>query len=89
MAQKKRKKGIKFTGRRDGKLASPEIQTLAAELQRDRVARGLTWPAYAVWLEEKQSTVYKIAMGATFRPHELTISRIQKKLKDNPLPATT
>jgi hypothetical protein len=40
----------------------------------------MTWPAYAQFLGFKQSTIYKIASGATTRPHEFTVADIEAKL---------
>lgn len=40
----------------------------------------MTWPKYAEFLGQNLSTVYKIASGATTRPHELTVDEIEQRL---------
>ena len=42
----------------------------------------MTWPVYAQWMGVKLSTIYKIAQGATGKPHELTLDLIETKLKE-------
>lgn len=53
---------------------------LARRLTTDRLKRKLTWPAYAAFLGLKLSTVYKIARGATTKPHDLTLVQIEERL---------
>lgn len=61
------------------------MDTLADRLNADRLARRMTWPVYAAWLDLRQSTVYKIATGATKQPHALTVAQIERKLRE-PIP---
>jgi hypothetical protein len=42
----------------------------------------MTWPAYSQWIGVKLSTIYKIAQGATGKPHELTLDLIERKLAE-------
>lgn len=60
---------------------------LAELINRDRLIRRLTWPAFAEFLGVPHSTVYKIAGGRTNRPHELTVAQILERIKA--VPATT
>lgn len=60
------------------------VAALAERLTADRLKRKLTWPNYANHLGEKLSTIYKIASGATTRPHALTMARIIEKLDGTP-----
>ncbi len=55
-------------------------QDLAARLRADRVRRRMTWPAYAQFMGMQLSTIYKIASGATKKPHELTVAELEAKL---------
>lgn len=55
---------------------------LAKRINRDRLDRRMTWPAYAAWMGVKQSTLYKIAQGSTTRPHALTVDQIVQKLNE-------
>lgn len=55
-------------------------QQLADLIKKDRVARRMTWPAYAEFLGVKLSTIYKIAQGRVRKPHELTLADISAKL---------
>lgn len=62
---------------------------LAAAIRKDRLARKLSWPAYAAWIGVKMSTIYKIAKGTTRLPHELTIDTIRTKWAADPLQKPT
>lgn len=63
-------------------LARVDVAQLAKRIERDRLDRRMTWPAYAAWMGLPQSTIYKIAMGRTPRPHQLTVETILAKLKE-------
>jgi hypothetical protein len=63
-------------------------QQLAKRLNDDRLARRMSWPVYAKFLGESQTTIYKIASGQVTKAHELTIVALNGKLDANqPQPA--
>lgn len=70
-----RKRGLQKPTRPD-KMPSELGQLLRA----DRIARKMTWEAYAVFLGYNLSTVYKIADGRTRRPNELTEAAMREKM---------
>jgi len=57
-------------------------QQLAKRLNDDRLARRMSWPVYAKFLDESQTTIYKIASGQVSKAHELTIVALNGKLDD-------
>lgn len=54
-----------------------DLADLALRIKKDRVNRRMSWPDYAAFRKIGQSTIYKIAMGTTNRPHETTLADIQ------------
>lgn len=58
---------------------------LAAVLKADRIARKLSWDAYALFLRVPLATIYKIARGLRKRPHELTKVAIIERINEVPV----
>lgn len=64
---------------------SVTVEQLADLINRDRLARLLSWPKYAEFLGIPQATVYKISRKVRNKngPHKTTISRILQVITDN------
>ncbi len=88
MAKRTTRKGAlpKSEGRATVSDAATGVAALAKRINDDRVARRMTWPVYAGFIGIKLSTIYKIASGATTRPHALTVADIEAKLAANSTP---
>lgn len=69
--------------------SSVTVDQLADLINRDRLARLLSWPKYAEFMGIPQATVYKISRKARNRkgPHQTTIARILQVITDNPMTA--
>ncbi len=64
---------------------SVTVDQLAELIEKDRLARFLSWPKYAQFLGIPQATVYKIYRKVRNRPHQTTIARILQVIADNPV----
>jgi DNA-binding transcriptional regulator YiaG len=63
---------------------SMTVEALARLIETDRLDRGLSWPKYAAFLGIPQATVYKISRQVRNRPHQTTIAKILRVIRQNP-----
>ena len=65
---------------------SDAVKSLASRIVADRIARGMTWPQYAEFMDMSQSAIYKISrLQLKRKPHELTIAKVERKMAE-PIP---
>ena len=67
----------------------PSADQLRQIVQNDRLARAaagtkMSWTQYAKFLNVPQTTLYKIAMGRSKRPHTTTVAWIMERIRLHP-----